>query len=154
MKQSRRRVNFFSQESTTTRPSKQKVVKEDRQLFTKLFISCQSRACDLQEFFQHENQPLDGGKLYTCQKSQLASILETGISSPDQEPKTDVIIIDGSALVHTLPRKDRDFWGLCSTGCSTHNTCLCHKVQDYTHCVWFVQSSKSKNGNKVQTRPG
>ena len=85
-------------------------MKEDRQLFSKLFISCQSRACDLQEFFQHENQPFpaalsDGGKLYACQKSQLASILETGISSLDQEPKTDVIIIDGSALGHTLPPK-------------------------------------------------
>ncbi|KAJ8340119.1 hypothetical protein SKAU_G00347520 [Synaphobranchus kaupii] len=104
------RVDFFSQDSATAEPSKQKLVKENCQLFSKLFISCQSRECDLQEFFQHENQPFpaalsDGGKLYACQKSQLASILESYITSPDQEPDTDVIIIDGSALVHTLPPK-------------------------------------------------
>ena len=91
-------------------PSNQKLVKEDCQLFSKLFISCQSRECDLQEFFQHENQPYptalsDGGKLYACQKSQLTSILETYITCPEKEPDTEVIIIDGSALVHTLPPK-------------------------------------------------
>ena len=104
----RNRVDFFSQETATVMQSKQKLVKEDCQLFSKLFISCQSRECDLEEFFQHENQPYpaalsDGGKLYPCQKSQLDSILETYITCPEKEPDTEVIIIDGSALVHTLP---------------------------------------------------
>lgn len=75
-----------------------------------LYLLSEQRTCDLQEFFQHENQPYpaalsDGGKRYACQKSQLASILETYITSP--EKKTEVIIIDGSALVHTLPPKRR-----------------------------------------------
>ncbi len=36
--------------------SKEKVLKDDCQLFSRLFISCQNRICDLQEFFKHENQ--------------------------------------------------------------------------------------------------
>ena len=60
--------------------TKQKVLKVDCQLFYKLFISCQSRECDLYGFFRHENYPFpaalnDGGMLHTCQKSQLAAVI-------------------------------------------------------------------------------
>lgn len=84
------------------------MLKEDCHLFSRLFISCQSRECDLQEFFCHENQQFpaalrDGGKLYTTQKSQLAAIIESHVTIPDVEPEADTIIIDGSALVNTLP---------------------------------------------------
>ena len=62
------------------------------------------------EFFQQENQLFpaslsEGGKIYSCQKSQLTSILEKHILLPDQEPEVDDIIIDGSVLVHALPPK-------------------------------------------------
>ena len=84
------------------------MLKEDCHLFSKLFISCQNRECDLHEFFRHENQSFpaslsDGGRLHVCQKSQLAAILEGKVTLPDEEPMTDVIIIDGSALVNALP---------------------------------------------------
>ncbi|KAJ8405639.1 hypothetical protein AAFF_G00316190 [Aldrovandia affinis] len=45
------RVDFFRQVPASVDSSKQKVLKEDCQLFSKLFISCQSRECDLKEFF-------------------------------------------------------------------------------------------------------
>ena len=45
----------------------------------------------------------DGGRLHVCQKSQLAAILEAKVTLPDAEPVTDAIIINGSALVNTLP---------------------------------------------------
>ncbi|KAJ8378460.1 hypothetical protein AAFF_G00239240 [Aldrovandia affinis] len=48
------RVDFFRQVPASVDSSKQKVLKEDCQLFSKLFISCQSRECDLKEFFRHE----------------------------------------------------------------------------------------------------
>ena len=104
------KLDFFEQGSASVEPSKQKLLKEDCQLFSKLFISCQTRECDLEEFFQHENQAFPAalsecGKLYTCQKSQLTSIFETHIPSIDQEPDADVLIVDGSALVHFLPPK-------------------------------------------------
>ena len=64
---------------------KQKVVKHGRQLFSRLLISCQSRECDLYDFFRHENHPFsaalsDGGKLHAC---QLASVLESHVPLPD-----------------------------------------------------------------------
>ena len=104
------KADFFREDSASAKPSKQKLLKEDCQLFSKLFISCQSRECDLQEFFQHENQAFpaalsEGGRLYSCQKSQLTSILETHVVPIDQEPKADVLIVDGAPLVHALPPK-------------------------------------------------
>ena len=86
----------------------QNVLKTDCHLFSKLFISCQSRECDLKEFFRHENQShpaalSGGGKLHTCQKSHLTSIFETLIATSETEPDADTIIIDGTALVHSLP---------------------------------------------------
>ena len=101
------KITFFKQDQAGGM-SKEKVIKEDCHLFSRLFISCQSRECDLHEFFQHENQSFaaslsDGGKLHTCQKSHLVDILENEVAMPDAEPKADVIILDGSALINALP---------------------------------------------------
>ena len=64
------KVAFFKHEQTASH-SKKEVLKNDCQLFSRLFISCQTRQCDLQEFFKHENQSTpasfsDSGKLHTC----------------------------------------------------------------------------------------
>lgn len=83
----------------------------------------------------------DNGKPYACQKSQLASSLETNIRSPDQEPDTDVIIILGSAM---------GLWRLRSTGSSTNDTCFHYEVQVNTTHIVFVctvhQAWKWKQG--------
>ncbi len=50
------RVSFFRQEPASTSCSKQRVLKEDCQLFSNMFISCQNRECDLKELFRPENQ--------------------------------------------------------------------------------------------------
>ena len=47
---------FFRHEQAAS-SWKEKVLKVSCQLFSRLFISCQTRQCDLQEFFKHENQP-------------------------------------------------------------------------------------------------
>ena len=70
------------------------MLKDDCRLFSRLFISCQSRQCDLQEFFKHENQTSpaslsDSGKFHTCQKSQLAELLQAQVAIPDKEPRGD-----------------------------------------------------------------
>ena len=102
------RVDFFRQVPVSVKSLKQNVLKTDCHLFSKLFISCQSRECDLKEFFRHENQShpaalSDGGKLHNCQKSHLTSILQNLVTTPETEPDADTIIIDGAALVHSLP---------------------------------------------------
>ena len=38
-----------------------------------------------------------------CQKSQLVEIIEAQVNIPDREPKGDVIIFDGSALINASP---------------------------------------------------
>ena len=102
------RIDFFRQEPVSDSTSNQKILKDDCHLFSKLFISCKRGECDLKEFFRHENRQFpaalsDGEKLHSCQKSQLAIILESLVTIPDTEPQADVIIIDGSTLVHSLP---------------------------------------------------
>ena len=75
------KLKFFEQEKSCP-ITKEMVVKEDCQLFAKLFISCQNRKCDLKEFFRHENQAFpaslsNGGNLHVCQKSQLSGTMYT-----------------------------------------------------------------------------
>ena len=43
--------------------------------------------------------------MHVYHKSQLATVLEGKVTLPDAEPVTDAIIIDGSALVNTLPSR-------------------------------------------------
>jgi hypothetical protein len=62
------------------------------------------------EFFQHENQSFpaalsDNGNLHSCQKSQLSTILETCDTPPDTEPEASFTILDGSALINSLPSR-------------------------------------------------
>ena len=100
------KMDFFRQQSALGHATKQIVLKEDCQLFSKLFISCQSRECDLQEFFRHYNQQFPAslsecGKLYTVQKSQLAAIFQSLVRIPDTEPEANTIIIDGSSQVNS-----------------------------------------------------
>ena len=58
-KSSQRKLNFFTQEPALAAPaatdSKQKALKAGGNLFSQLFISCQSRQCNLNEFFKYEN---------------------------------------------------------------------------------------------------
>ena len=77
-----------------------------------MFISCQNRECDLKEFFRHENQSFpaalsDGGKLHSCQKSQLTAIIESLVTIPNNGPHADAMIVDGSALVNSLPPRKK-----------------------------------------------
>ena len=48
--------------------------------------------------------------MYSCQKSQLATILEDEATLAETEPKIDAIIVDGSAFVHSMqPRIAKTF---------------------------------------------
>lgn len=86
-------ISFFEQAlKQPGNPFKEKVLKDDCQLFSRLLISCQNRQCDLQEFFKRENQSSpaslsDSGKLHACQKSQVAEILQAQVNIPDSEPR-------------------------------------------------------------------
>lgn len=107
----RNNIDFFRQQpELSSKELKQRNTKDESQLFSKLFISCQSRECDLNDFFKHENlsSPAslsENGKLYPSQKSDLTHILEDKVTLPEEKPDAEVIIIDGSALVSSIHPK-------------------------------------------------
>lgn len=81
-------------------------VRNDANLFGRLYIANQQRDGDLDTFFSHENQMYppslsDYGRLRMGTKSDLLKCFET--ESEDAIPKFDCKIFDGAALVHTLP---------------------------------------------------
>ena len=87
------------------------VVKEDCQLFAKLFISRQNRECELKEFFCHENQafpasPSNGENLHVCQKSQLSGILEKKVTFYNQTILTE----NNSAVSKMMVAASSGWW--------------------------------------------
>ena len=95
-------------------------IKSDCSLFSSLFISCQTRQGDLDEFFAHENQACppslsNMGKLRLGTKSDIVGCLEELIlkftdevipdiqSSPTLGvPAVDAVILDGAVIVNML----------------------------------------------------
>jgi len=109
---------FSRKPSATESKGKQSLqtLKDDRNLVSHPFISCQIRQCDLIQFFQHENQNsppslAQNGQMHQGTKSQLLPLLQQHASDiHDEEPTADVIIMDGAGLVNALrPTKGSTF---------------------------------------------
>ncbi len=149
------KVAYFRQEHVAS-SSKDKELKENCQLFSRLFISCQSRQCDLEEFFMYENQPLsaslsDNGKLHACQKSQLVDILAAPALTEDTEPEADVLIIDGSALINGIPpRTSKTFENYAREDILPRVAFYCSKFQriDVIFDIYRKSSLKSETRGK------
>ncbi len=97
-------------QSVSTGTQSLQTVKQDRNLFSSLFISCQNRQCDLNECFRHENQNSppslsQNGQMHQGTNSQLLPLLEEEASDIlDTAPTADVIIVDGTAFVNAVRR--------------------------------------------------
>lgn len=101
-------------------------LKNDCALFSRLYISCQVRDGNLDEFFQHENQGWppslsQNGILRSGTKADLTTCLEaelpqsTESTLPEQTPRVDVVILDGAAVVNMLnPGKAVNFMAYAS----------------------------------------
>ena len=94
-------------------PSKDKeqiaMLKSDCALFSRLYIACQTRDGDLDEFFEHENQGCPpslsqhGSLRLPGNKSDLLQCIEAVIPAPIDSPNsTDVTIIYGAAAINML----------------------------------------------------
>ncbi len=81
------------------------VLKEDCALFSRLYIACQNRSGDLDDFFKYENQPwppslAQAGNLRVGQKADLIKCFDP---LDEAHPSTlDVIILDGAVIVQML----------------------------------------------------
>ena len=88
---------------------KQQIVslKNNVELFSRLYIGCQTRDGNLDEFFRHENQACppalsDGKNLRLGSKSDLLSCLEDVCDARSDVPQTTCIILDGAAIIQML----------------------------------------------------
>ena len=82
-----------------------KLLKDDRRLFSNLYVACQSRTGDLDNFFAHENHTFpvslsEYGKLRKCAKSDFIQCLSQEAEPAYEIPVVDALVIDGAALVH------------------------------------------------------
>ena len=92
-------------------------LKNSCELFGRMYISCQSRESDMDDFFRHETQPVppslsDMGDMRHCTKSDLINCLEKllGGNSIQTMPTVDAKILDGSVLVNMLlPKSSATF---------------------------------------------
>jgi hypothetical protein len=90
---------------------KQREFKTDCELFSHLFIACQSRDGDLDEFFRHENHPYPrslshGGNLRMGTKSDLLeclmSLSAACVNHDIASLRVDCYVLDGAVTVQML----------------------------------------------------
>ena len=82
-------------------------LKSDVGLFSRLYIGCQTRDGNLEEFFRHENQAFppalsDGANLHLGTKRDLLLCLEDLCETQSEAPIASSIIVDGAAIVQML----------------------------------------------------
>ncbi|CAB4001311.1 Hypothetical predicted protein [Paramuricea clavata] len=82
-------------------------------LYSKLFIACQSRDGDLNQFFSHENQGAppslsENGNLRPAKNKSgiIASILDVEHTERNESPAVDAKVLDGLAIVNMLKPND------------------------------------------------
>ena len=116
--------------------SKQKdqlaALKSDCRLFSRLYISCQTRHGDLYELFSHENHAVQpavstGGKLRVGVKSDLLHCLESSHSENRSEALLDATVLDDAAIAQML-------------SCGRSKT-----FQEYANTLFVPQISLQKN---------
>ena len=104
------KLPLFSRPSVKS-TSKQKMqltnLKNDCNLFSRLYVSCQTRDGDLDQFFTHENQAAppslsQGGKLRLGKKADLLRCLESEETQPTNAPVVNAKFLDGAAVVQML----------------------------------------------------
>lgn len=108
---SRNKIHLFKTPTSKISKTSQKLssLKNDCSLFSRLYISCQTRDGDLDNFFKHENQPcppalsMNGQLRLPTKKSELVDCLQSHTSSQNTKPENvDAIIIDGAVLVNMI----------------------------------------------------
>ena len=106
----RNKLSIFSSQKVQTKQQKRLTsLKNDVSLFSRLFIACQNRDGNIEEFFRHENQSSppslsQNNELRSRSKAELLKQLENmddSISSCES-PETEVTVLDGAALINGL----------------------------------------------------
>ena len=83
---------------------------QGKKLFSRLYIACQSRDGNVEEFFKYENQPWPPplsqmGNLRGGHKADLVKCLPTPSTQITESPIVVVVILDGAVIDQMLPPK-------------------------------------------------
>lgn len=100
--------NNSNKKSKTKEQSQVLALKNDCALFSRLYIACQCRDGNLDEFFKFENQPwppalAQNDQLKGGQKADLVKCLESvHVTEAKKQPSFDAVVIDGAVAVQML----------------------------------------------------
>ncbi len=132
-------------------PSKMQVssLKQNVALFSQLYIGCQTRGGNLEDFFTHENQPYPPalskfGQLRACTKADLLKCLE--YDEKNFTPPVDSTIVDGAAMVNAS-KPDK-----CTTFEDYSNTIFIPKLKRLPGRVDVVWDRYQQHSLKEATR--
>ena len=144
---------FRRKNSIVTSKSKKKIVNltSDRQLFANLYVACQSRQGDLENFFSHENHsyPIlsEYGRLRKCSnKSDFLKCLED-LSKPSLESPVEAKIVDGAAFVNiNQPKTSTTFEEYCFKEITQQVRRMAHGVSrlDFVFDTYIADTLKSQ----------
>ena len=147
--------NNSGQKAPSKDKSKVLQLKNDCSLFSQLYVACQNRDGNLEDFFRHENQPwppslADRGEMRKGQKADLVQCLEALQSNrPEEAPNVESIVIDGAVAVQMLNhRTARTFQEYSDTIFMPYIT----KQLEHTKRVDIVWDIYKDNSLKAGTR--
>ena len=106
----RNKLSIFNSAKVQTKQQKRLTsLKNDFALFSRLFIACQNRDGNIEQFFRHENQSSppslsQNNELRSGNKAELLKQLESMDDSifSCESPETEVTVLDGAALINGL----------------------------------------------------
>jgi len=112
----RNKLPLFKDRPVRIKDKKIIAIKNDTRLFSRLFISCQTRSGNMETFFSHENQQYPpslsdaNGCLRHGVKSEILPYLEAEVSVTVTKPGISAVVLDGAAIVQMLgPRSAKSF---------------------------------------------
>ena len=133
-------------------------------LFSNLYVSCQIRNGDLDEFFCHENQSFPPsltsmGEIRSTTKSDLVECLEEGVGNQGPVSIFDVTVIDGAAIVNMVtPQSGQTFEEYAKYGFIPYVTSFESNRIDVVFDIYIESSLKSharkKRGKGVRRKVG
>ena len=105
------KLPLFRQKNTiATKKSQEKIssLKQDCNLYASLYVSCQARESDLDDFFSHENHSYPPalsvyGKIRHSAKSDTIKLFAQSGSEGKEEPIVSGVVLDGAAIVQMTP---------------------------------------------------
>ena len=98
---------FVGSRTKTAIKEKQQLtlMKSDVEMFSRLYIICQTRDGNLEDFFQQENQApalSDGGRLRLVTKSDILTCLDDLSPSQTKTHDATCIVLDSAAIKQTM----------------------------------------------------